>query len=75
MPIERQEGGTYEYIFQNVSVEVRHDKDPYTVFTALDSNESADLSIFFWLSMLSLLVALLMIFCLGYYYSCYISNE
>lgn len=67
--------GSYEYFFNDVSVEVRHDFDPYTVFTALEPTETADLSIFFWLSMGSLLVALFLIFFLGFYYQCYISNE
>ena len=64
-----------EYEFSDISVEVRHDKDPFTVFTALEPSQIADLSIFFWLSMMCLLGALVLILFLGFYYQCYISNE
>ena len=59
--------------YDNVSVEVRHEKDPYTVFTKIESNGMIDLSIFFWLSMGCLAVALLLIVYLGLFYSYYIS--
>ena len=59
-----------------MSVEVRHDRDPYTVFTSIDYTlENTDLSIFFWMSMMCLVVAVLLIVWLGLYYHCYISNE
>ena len=67
--------GSYQVQFTDVSVEVRHDQDPYTVFTAIDNLETTDLSIFFWLSMSCLLVALALIIFLGLYYHCYISAQ
>ena len=67
--------GMYRVSFTNIPVEIRHDSDPFTVFTAVDSMETTDLSIFFWLSMACLLVALVLIMYLGIYYHCYISVE
>ena len=65
----------YKVDFTDVTVEVRHDKDPYTIYTAIASNDSFDLSLFFWLSMGCLLFALVLIIWLGIYYSYYISVE
>ena len=73
--LERGSDGYYKVDFKDIPVEIRGDDDPYTVFTAVDPAETADLSIFFWLSMGCLCVALLLIFYLGCYYHFYISVD
>lgn len=63
-----------EVVFKDVIIEVRSDEDPQTVFTSIDPKLSTDLSIFFWLSMMCLMLALLCIIYLGFYYQCYIKD-
>ena len=73
--LDPQATGEYKVSFDNVSVEIRHDNDPYTVFTQIGDDGLVDLSIFFWLSMGCLAISLLLIVYLGFYYSYYISVE
>ena len=61
--------------FNDVAVEVRDTHDPYTVFAGLKAQESTDLSIFFWISMLCLAVSVVLIFYLTFYYYCYIAKS
>ena len=76
VPLTEQKDGSFLVMFKGIPVEVRHYKDPYTVFTVMDKNaETADLSIFFWLSMVCLLTSMVLIFYLGVYYHFYISAE
>ena len=61
--------------FDDVVVEVRSDADPYTVITGVKPDEDIDLSIFFWLSCLCMLIALILIFYLIYFFSKYIATD
>jgi hypothetical protein len=61
--------------YERVALEVRSAEDPYVVFTQVDRKDSADLSIFFWLSIFCLFGAILSILMLGYYYKLYIEEK
>ena len=61
--------------FDRVALEVRSAEDPYVVFTQFNRQDSTDLSIFFWLSILCLLAAILSILMLGCYYKLYIEDK
>ena len=54
---------------------MRAEEDPYTVFTMVNKQDRADQSIFFWLSIMCLLGAILMICALGCVYQLFISEE
>ncbi len=70
-PIEPLNYGEKTHVIFNLApipVEIRSENDPYNIFSSLDPNESTDMSIFFWLSMLCLLGSFLMIVLLGVHY-------
>ena len=72
--VQSNGGGKYHKVFgfEDVAVEIRNTIDPYTVFSALEGADVADLSIFFWLSMVCLLAAFFMILTLAFYYKMFI---
>jgi len=61
--------------FSEISVEVRSDEDPYLAFAAINPEEKVGSSLFFWLSIICLTAAILMIFLLGCIYKVYIEEE
>ena len=65
--------GMHEYEL-HVPIEVRNEADPYVVFTGIETLAEADMHIFFWLSMVCLLAAFILIFLLACYYNLYISQ-
>lgn len=65
--------GMHSLDFNDVPIEVRHDADPYTVFTSIATLNEADMHIFFWLSMACLFAAFILIIALATYYNLYIS--
>ena len=60
--------------FSNMLVEVRAVEDPYMMFLELNADDK-DQGLFFWLSVICLCSAILMIFALGCAYKMYISEE
>lgn len=63
--------------FDSIPIEVRHTQDPQNAFYkgGTSSGLVSDFYIFFWLSMASLIVSIVLIFWLTIYFCCYLGKE
>jgi len=72
VPIDKVTAKTFT--FDQIPLEVRSQEDPYAVFSGIDKDDGGDLSWLFWLSVISLATAGLLMITMAVYYSCYIAK-
>ena len=61
--------------FNDFTIELHSEDDPFISFLKIDTTTKADQSLFFWLSCLCLMGAVILIFVLGFVYKMYIEEE
>jgi hypothetical protein len=63
------------YEFNHIPIEVRSSKDPYTVWALNEYNLGKDFTIFFWLSIIFLATAFILVFVLFWCFCFVIKKE